>query len=92
MYMCESLVYVQECISLVCWRECGPSTSLLPCGFILPGVQPCPVYDVCVFVSFLWRMSAPGGQDSLYSVHGAVASAQNVLGTRGALSIIALSE
>ena len=37
-------------------------------------------------------MSAPGGQDSIYSVHGAVASAQNVLGTRGALSIIALSE
>ena len=51
MYMCESLVHMQECISLVCWRECGPSTSLLPCGFILPGVQPCPVYGVCVCLS-----------------------------------------
>ena len=50
MYMCESLVHVQECISLACRHECGPSTSLLPCGFILPGVQPCPVYAVCVCV------------------------------------------
>lgn len=94
MYMCESLVHVQECISLACRHECGPSTSLLPCGFILPGAQPGPVYAVCVCVcvSFLWRMSAPGGQDSIYSVHCAVASAQNVLGTSGALSMIALSE
>ena len=99
---------LQESASCTCvshWFTCK-SVFLLPVGMNAVLAHPsCPAVSsflvrsparymlcVCVCVSFLWRMSAPGGQDSIYSVHCAVASAQNVLGTSGALSMIALSE
>ena len=90
-YMCESLVHMQECFLLSVSVNVDPAhpSCLAVSSFLASSTGR---YTMCVFVSFLLRMSAPRGQNSVYFVHSTVPSANNVLGTSRALNIIVLSE